>query len=315
MALRKNQILLIIGCLFMSIILSSCGGKPLSEREIVRGIFFANQGNEISACLVLADQKAEPGSDSNKIVAAKGKTPAQALARAKESLYGDVYFGLLDLVALPGNADFSAAREIGELLYENAQPAPELSIFILDSSSVQSWAEQGSTLYTNMKALEKTYKIHCGLQQLFTQENVCAIPGYRNGVGYDYYLLPAEGTPVRCSGLTGAQLAAALCGQTSYLHGTFASGNASCEARAQVLADGNTLQLHLRDVSLSSLESGLEEKSPQILLQRELEASFADLQQKMQKAGADPFHLGFWKFCVTGPQDNDQNITFRVIFD
>lgn len=315
MAVRKNQTLLMIGCLFMSIVLSGCGGQPLSEREIVRGIFFAHQGNEISACLVLADQKAESGSDSNKIAAAKGKTPAQALARAEESLYGDVYYGLLDLVALPGDADLPTVRAIGELLYESAQPAPELSVFMLDSSCIQSWAKQGSALYTNMKDLEKTYKVHCGLQQLFTQENVCAIPGYHNGAGYDFYLLPAEGRPVRCSGLAGAQLAAALCGQTSYFQGTFAFGTASCEARIQVLADENILQLHLRDVTLTALDADLKDESLQMLLQKELQNSFADLQQKMHQSGADPFHLAFWKFCVSGPQDSDQKIAFDIIYD
>lgn len=315
MAIQKNQALLMSGCLFMSIVLSGCGGQPLSEREIVRGIFFAHQENEISACLVLADQKAESGSDSNKIAAAKGKTPAQALARAEESLYGDVYYGLLDLVALPGDADLATVREIGELLYESAQPAPELSVFILDSACAQSWAKQGSALYTNMKSLEKTYKVHCGLQQLFTQKNACAIPGYHNGVGYDFYLLPAEGTPVRCSDLAGAQLAAALCGQTSYLQGTFASGRASCSARVQVLADENTLQLHLRDVNLTALDADLQKESLQILLQKELQTSFTNLQHEMQKADADPFHLAFWKFCANGSQSNDQQVAFRVIFD
>src|SRR5699024_1961840 len=38
MALPKNKAWLLKGCLLVSLILSGCGGRPLSEREIVRGV-------------------------------------------------------------------------------------------------------------------------------------------------------------------------------------------------------------------------------------------------------------------------------------
>lgn len=299
----------------MSLLLSGCGGQALSEREIVRGILFTRQENNFSVCLVLADQSSEGDASEEKISAAQGSTPAQALERAEQALYGDVYYGLLDLAALPADVDLSTAREIGELIYDNAQPAPELSVFVLDTAPVTSWAKEGSSLYQNMKALEKTYKVHCGLQQLFSQKDVCAIPGYISGGGYDFLLLPQNAAPVRCRGLGEAQLAAVLCGQTSILNGTFASGHAACEARVQVMAEGQHLQLHLRDTTLSALDSFLSEDSLGPALQKELRESFLRLQQQMQRSGADPFHLNFWQACQYGPGFAFQPPTLEIVFD
>ncbi len=299
----------------MSLLLSGCGGQALSEREIVRGILFTRQQNVFSVCLVLADQNSEQNVSGDKISAAQGSTPVQALERAEQALYGDVYYGLLDLAALPADVDWATAREIGELIYDNAQPAPELSVFVLDTAPVTSWAEEGSTLYQNMKAMEKTYKVHCGLQQLFSQEEICAIPGYISGGGYDFVLLPQNGIPVRCRGLGEAQLAAVLCGQTSVLKGTFASGHAACEARAQVVAEGQNLQLHLRDTTLSALDAALSEDSLHPTLQKELREAFLRLEQQMLRSGADPFHLRFWQACEYGPNFAFQPPTLEIVFD
>lgn len=300
----------------MSLILSGCGGQSLSEREIVRGVLFTRQLDTYSACLVLADQNAEgsTASASNTISAGQGKTPAQALARAEQALYGDVYYGLLDLAALPADADWSMACEIGELLYENAQPAPELSMFVLGDEPIESWAKQGATLYQNMKDLENSYQVHCGLQQLFAQREVCAIPAYTAGGGYDFVLLPQTGSPVRCRGLTGAQLAAILSGQADRLQGTFANGKGVCEARAQVTVEENKVQLHLRDVKLSALEPSLED-SLEVSLQNELQYSFLSLYERMEKVGADPFHLDFWQSCVYGPGSVMENPRLEVLFE
>ena len=54
------------------------------------------------------------------------------------------------------------------LLYDRAQPAPELSVFLLDSAD-HDWQQDAQGLYERMQAIEDRYKIHCGLQQLFTQ--------------------------------------------------------------------------------------------------------------------------------------------------
>ena len=57
-----------------------CGcGQALSEREIVRAVFFARQQGAYSACLLLADQNAESDGVQYKTVSARGDTAAQAL--------------------------------------------------------------------------------------------------------------------------------------------------------------------------------------------------------------------------------------------
>ena len=57
-----------------------CGcGQALSEREIVRAVFFARQQGAYSACLLLADQNAESDGVQYKTASARGDTAAQAL--------------------------------------------------------------------------------------------------------------------------------------------------------------------------------------------------------------------------------------------
>lgn len=315
MDVQKNKALLIKGCLCMSLILSGCGGQSLSEREIVRGVLFTKQMGSYSVCLVLADQNAEGTQpESNTISAAQGATPAQALARAEQALYGDVYYGLLDLAALPADTDWATACEIGELLYENAQPAPELSMFVLGDESIVSWAQQGTMLYQNMKEIESTYQVHCGLQQLFAQREICAIPAYTAGGGYDFVLLPQNGEPVRCHGLAEAQLAAVLCGQADRLQGTFADGQAACEARTQVTVEENKVQLHLRDSRLSALQPSAPENL-EAALQSELQERFHFLYETMQKSGADPFHLNFWQSCTYGPGSVMKKPELELLFE
>lgn len=296
----------------MSLILSGCGGQALSEREIIRGVLFSKKAEGYSACLVLADK----GENANgtTICAADGTTVAQALACAEQALQGDAYYGLLDLVALPSDVELSSAQDIGDLLYQNAQPAPELSVFVLDSSLAQSWQEQGGELYQNMKSLEQVYKVHCGLQQLFTQSEVCALPVYAPESGYDFMLLTEDAPPIRCYGLAEAQLAALLCGQTSYLRGIYASGQAFCEARAQVTAEDNLIQIHLRDVSLTSLNPSLGDDELAGLLENELKKSFDDLYLRI-KQKADPFHLDFWQGCLYGPGATMQDPSLEILLE
>lgn len=75
-----------------------CGcGQALSEREIVRAVFFARQQGAYSACLLLADQNAESDGVQYKTVSARGDTAAQALHLAEDALPGRLYYGLLDL--------------------------------------------------------------------------------------------------------------------------------------------------------------------------------------------------------------------------
>lgn len=300
MALSKSKAQLLKGCLLVSLILSGCGGRPLSEREIVRGVFFAEQNGGYSACLVVADQEAESDTGTeHKITAGQGRTPAQALQRAEASLYGEVYYGLLDLAGLPAGSTWQTAQEIGTLLYENAQPAPELSVFVLGETPVESWAQQGGALYRRLKALEQTAGVHCGLQQLFTSRDVCAVPALSEGAAYDFVLLPREGPAMRSSGMT-AQLAAVLCGQTTRMEGTYAFGAARCRVRAQVTVEENRVQLHLREGEYQCLSGTMED--PEGAFYGELRQAFAELCRGIEKSGTDPFSLGIWQFCTYGTE-------------
>lgn len=123
-----------------------CGcGQALSEREIVRAVFFARQQGAYSACLLLADQNAESDGVQYKTVSARGDTAAQALHLAEDALPGRLYYGLLDLAALPPGCDWADAQKLGTLLYDKAQPAPELSVFVLDTAD-HSWAADAASL-------------------------------------------------------------------------------------------------------------------------------------------------------------------------
>lgn len=229
-----------------------CGcGQALSEREIVRAVFFARQQGAYSACLLLADQNAESDGVQYKTVSARGDTAAQALHLAEDALPGRLYYGLLDLAALPPGCDWADAQTLGTLLYDKAQPAPELSVFVLDTAD-HSWAADAASLYEDMKAVEREYDLHCGLQQLFTQADGCAASAYRADSGYDFALLAADGASVYVSGLQ-AQLAAALCGQTGRFFTAFAGGQAVCDTRVNVTAEDTTVQLHLRDTDFQPL--------------------------------------------------------------
>lgn len=189
-------------CLILCVAVLLCGcGQALSEREIVRAVFFAQQQGQYSVCLLLADQNGGEDGVHYKTASARGATPAQALHRTEDTLPGQLYYGLLDLAALPPGSDWQTAQTLGTLLYDKAQPAPELSVFVLDDAAY-SWAQDAANLYEDMKAVEQEYALHCGLQQLFTQADGCAVPGYRTDSGYVIFTcwqrMPPPGASVVC---------------------------------------------------------------------------------------------------------------------
>ena len=211
-----------------------------------------------------------------------------------DALPGRLYYGLLDLAALPPGCDWADAQTLGTLLYDKAQPAPELSVFVLDTAD-HSWAADAASLYEDMNAVEREYDLHCGLQQLFTQADGCAVPAYRADSGYDFALLAADGVSVYVSGLQ-AQLAAALCGQTGRFFTAFAGGQAVCDTQVNVTAEDTTVQLHLRDTDFQPL--GAYNEDWQALLCTELQQAFSAL---TADDAADFFHLQFWHVNLCGP--------------
>lgn len=296
-------------CLILCAALLLCGcGQALSGREIVRAVFFARQEQQYSVCLLLADQNGEEDGVHYKTASARGTTPAQALHRAEDTLPGTIYYGLLDLAALPPDAAWADAQALGTLLYDKAQPAPELSVFLLDDAP-HSWAEDAAALYEDMKAVEEEYSLHCGLQQLFTQADGCAVPGYRPDSGYDFCLLARGAQPRHITGLQ-AQLAAVLCGQTDTLFTMYHGGQALCHAQANVTVEDTTVQLHLWDAELQSLTDVGEDL--QALFCAELQQAFAALSSDMP---ADFFHLQFWHENLYGAGHTMPTPTLTILFE
>ena len=82
---------LLIACI--TLFLCGCG-QALSEREIVRAVFFARQQGQYSVCLLLADQNNNEDGLHYKTSSARGFTAAQALHRAETTLPGRLYYGL-----------------------------------------------------------------------------------------------------------------------------------------------------------------------------------------------------------------------------
>lgn len=304
MSLQKAKAFVIV---LAALLLSGCG-QALSEREIVRAVFFVQQQGSYSACLLLADQNAGEDGTHYKTASALGVTPVQALHRAEMALPGQLYYGLLELAALPPGCDWATAQELGELLYDKAQPAPELSVFVLDSAD-HSWAQDAAALYEDMKAVEREYALHCGLQQLFTQADGCAVPGYRADSGYNFYLMPRNADILFLAGMP-AQLAAVLCGQTNRFCTSYADGTALCEAAAGVTVEGSDVQLHLRDAKWETLSAAAND--PQVLLCAELQQGFSLLTAKQT---ADFFHFHFFYENLYGPAAAPPAPTLEILFE
>ena len=311
MALPKMPALL-AGLTLVAALLTGCGGQPLSQREIVRAVFFEKQGTGYSVCLLLADQNAPAGEAAFKTASAAAKTPAQALEYAAASLPGRAYYGLLDVAALPSDTDWATARQLGMLLYDRAQPAPELSVFLLDPGP-HHWQQDAVGLYKAIRTAESEYKVHCGLQQLFAQPESSCVPVLpSSGMGYELALLAKNDAPLRCRGVT-AQLGAILCRQASRLESTFAGGTAAVSAKADLTADGKDLQLYLYSVDLQSLTGSAEEKALRQALEKELQTSFTFLSQAPE--APEQFHFAFWQQSLTGPGTPLQPPALTVLWE
>ncbi len=291
---RKGRI---AAALAAALLLTACGGTPLSQREVVRAVFFG----EGRALLLLADADAPEGKTAYKTAEGRGATPAQALQDAAGQLDGTAFYGLMDVVGLPAGCGWEAAAGIGALLYREGKPAPELSVFLLQGDET---AQNAGEIYESLQALEKSHGVHCGLQTLFAQEGLCALPA-RAGAGYGFALLPKGGEPALFTRPPAAQLAAVLCGQADKFSFTFAGGAARCRADAEATVlpqtDATRVQLHLQHLELDVLAEPMTEDSAAAALRGELLAAFAALRQTAQAQNSDPMHLRFWTAVQYGP--------------
>ncbi len=313
MAAAKTKTLLL--SLAAALLLCGCTGRPLSEREIIRAVFFERSGNRYTACLLLEDKEAPEGEQGYKTAAAQGQTPAQALQSAESRLEGEAYYGLMDVAALPQASDWALAAEIGALLYEKAQPSPEVSLFALDSLPASSLEKQAETLYKGMQGAESAYGLHCGLQQLFVRSDVSLLPVWQ-GSGYGIRLLPREGEPMPLEEAAAAQLAAVLCGQSDTLDFTFGKKDAAFRADARtstgVEETGTVVRLHLTDASFTLLTDAFpDEAQARTALCRQWQQTFAVLAEQ----DSDPLRLDFWAACRYGPGARAAAPSLQILFE
>lgn len=304
----------IAGCLTvlaaLALLLGGCGAPLLSEREVVRGIFFEKEEAGYKAVLLVADQKGTEngaGTESFRAVAGGASSPDAALRAASEMLEGEVFYGLTDLAVLPVEARWEELVDLGELLYRQAQPAPRIMLYARERGT-QPLEEQAEGLYQDLRDAQRRYGLGNGLPALFAQPTECALPVWQ-GTGYGFGFWQ-KGRPAAqySDGLT-AQLSAILSGQAYRLNVRYAGGQAEIQAAAsvhcQVEADGQTmLLLRLRSVRVSDL-SGQDRDEEQLLqaLRSQLQQDFAQLIAHVQSGGFDPLRLSLWRFARLGKTD------------
>ncbi len=296
----KAAVCSITACVCLS--LTGCGQQQtLAQREIVRAVFLERQKAECKAVLLVEDTDLPEGESGYKTADGTGDTFEKAICEAELSLDGTPFYGLMDLVTMPLEADWETVTQAGQLLYEQAQPAPEMTLFLLDAKDFPLPKSAGE-LYDILCAATKTYKLHGGLEGLFVQQDFCALPVWQEeGMGFAF--LRRGQQPVRLDSGLEAQLAAVLCGQIRHLESYYAQESAYCAADTTVQWDAEkeniNILLHLRKTSLADL-SGQERPQSDLesILETELQSAFQRLNQTAGDIRADPFRLNFWKTSV-----------------
>lgn len=302
----------------LALALSGCAGKPLAEREIVRGIFFARAGSGYQATLVLQDQQSEQA-DAFCTAAGQGQTAAQALADAAAGLDGTVFYGAMDLVGLPPGSGFDTVRSLAALVRQTAQPSPEVSLLVLDERTAASLPDEAGALYTAIGRSRQRYGVSCGIESVAAQPDTAALPVWQGGA-YGFAVLARQAAPLWYSDPLAAQLAAVLCGQGDRLDVTDPARGYACQGGAAVRVQAApaqlTVTLRLADVKLQPLAGeGTDPAALRQALTQDLQAAFAGLTADAQAAGADPYRFGFWAQCLLGPDAATPPAVLQVAFD
>lgn len=284
--------------LLFTVLLCGCSQHTLASREIVRAVCF---GAENEVCLILEGKE----ENDYRSIQGQGDTMAQALDAAQRQLTGQAYYGLMDVAVLPATVDFRQARELGELLYEKAQPAPESAVFSAD------W--NGDTAAELYDCLRRMKEPHCGLERLFEQEDCCFIPLWQQeSFGY---LLLQQGHTERVIQPEAASLIAVLCGQSSRVDMTFANNTAHITADARFSVEPTAQQtlvtVTLRDVKLSALTPAMEERTAQQRLADSWQQAFS----RYAVLPADPFRLDFFASCRFGAQQKAASPRLSITFE
>ena len=295
MSCFKPKLLLMV---LLTMLLCGCSQHTLASREIVRAVCF---GADNEVCLILEGKE----ENDYRAIQGEGDTMAQALDAAQRQLTGQAYYGLMDVAVLPTTVDFRQARELGELLYEKAQPAPESAVFAADWNG-----DIAAEMYDRLRQMQEP---HCGLERLFEQEDCCFIPLWQKE-SFGYLLLQQEHTE-RVIQPEAASLIAVLCGQSGRVDMTFANNTAHITADARVSVEPTAQQtlvtVTLRDVKLSTLTPTMEER----MAQQRLADSWQQAFSRYAPLPADPFRLDFFASCRFGAEQKAAAPKLSIAFE
>ena len=303
--------------LLLGLGLAGCSAPLLSDREIIRAVFFEKTAAGTRAVLLLEQDAEQPAESS--VCEGIGRTPLQALQQAERNLSGDVFYGLMDLAAF--SSDFSGAevRSAGKRLLDTVRPVPKIQVVLLAEQSLpQDWAQEGQALYEKICDGVQRYGLSSGLQQLYVQEKEYALPVWQ-GMEYGFLFWQQGRDPVFYQpGLT-AQLAAVLHRNSNRLDCWIGKYALQLRAQATLQCEAQTggkaiLRICLRDISLAS---GAESDSPQQelseLVHQELQNSFATLLADIAADGFDPLRLQTWTFALDGSAPDTAQAQLQII--
>lgn len=287
-----------------------CGCSPvplLSQREIVRAVFFQQNGTKSTALLLLADgtQSSSEGEPAYKSSAGSGQNPVQALEQAESRLEGQVFYGLMDLAILPSPSGWEDTQALARLLYAKTKPSPRITVFLMEGQTQMNGTDAAAALYEEIKNGCARYGVENGLQTVLADKNECALPVWQ-GTEYGFAFLQ-QGKPEQVlEDPLAAQLAAVLCGQADRLDGRFAQGSASVQARTalQHKADRqgrNELHLTLTDPEFQDLsEAGRGEDRLYETLCDELQQVFSEMTDILHTDTFDPLQTEVWVSAEMG---------------
>lgn len=302
---------------------SSCGQAPLlSQREIVHAVFFQTNERESTALLLLADQPKEQEGETTgyKTAVGVGQTPAQALEQAERSLDGQVFYGVMDMAVLPLEGDWQSTVELGRLLYEKAQPAPQITLFLMESRTQKELTEEAAALYEGMENAINKYGLCNGLQLMFSAQNECALPVWQ-GTEYGFVFLQKDRPNTVLKDTLPAQLAAVLCGQANRMDCCFSQGTASVQGKAMVqhrVREQGNAELYLTLDVPDLQELGTARRSGEQLeqtLREELKHAFAQITTNCCVPEFDPLRMGVWVWAARGQTDELPPLSLEVSFE
>ena len=297
MAVPFPKKLLTIAALLAALLLCGCGTPLLSQRSIVRAVFFDETDGAARALLLLGENAA----GEMECAVGRGETPQQALYNAEQNAPGTVFYGLMELAALPAGWEQEKLLAYGRLLLQEAQPAPEVQVLLLGAEPPR--PNDAEALYRALCAAQKKYGMQSSLAGLFARENECALPVWQ-GDGFGLVFLRQGGARTSYGPSLAAQLAAVLCGEADRFDCTLPGGNAALTARAalyrQAEPDGTALILTLKDAQLHALAGGETGQTLTDAAETALHSAFRQILQDTVQAGGDPLGLRVFDFSVLG---------------